>query len=67
MLLNDVLPAEYSDRRDNRGFEGIALSEDGRTLYAIMQNPLATGLPANVLPYPTPGGTASHGGTWLVE
>lgn len=40
--LRDVLPAAYSGRRDNRGFEGVALSRDGRTLYAILQNPLAT-------------------------
>ncbi|MGH9281259.1 MAG: esterase-like activity of phytase family protein, partial [Acidimicrobiales bacterium] len=42
VLLNDILPAEYSRRRDNRGFEGVAISADGLTLYAIMQNPLAT-------------------------
>ncbi len=39
--LSDVLPSEYSRRRDNRGFEGVAISPDGRTLYAVMQNPLA--------------------------
>lgn len=40
--LRDILPASYSNRRDNRGFEGLALSRDGRSLYAIVQNPLAT-------------------------
>jgi hypothetical protein len=39
--LSDILPANYSLRRDNRGFEGVAVSPDGKTLYAIMQNPLA--------------------------
>ena len=39
--LSDVLPRAYSMRRDNRGFEGVALSPDGTTLYAVMQNPLA--------------------------
>jgi hypothetical protein len=38
--LNDVLPAIYSLRRDNRGFEGVAISPDGLTLYAVVQNPL---------------------------
>lgn len=40
--LRDILPASYSSRRDNRGFEGVALSADGRTLYAVLQSPLAT-------------------------
>ncbi|MET1083710.1 MAG: esterase-like activity of phytase family protein [Burkholderiales bacterium] len=40
--LQDVLPAIYGTRRDNRGFEGIAISPDGNTLDAIVQNPLAT-------------------------
>jgi len=40
--LQDVLPAIYSTRRDNRGFEGVAISPDGETLYAVVQNPLAT-------------------------
>lgn len=38
--LSDVLPALYSARRDNRGFEGVAISPDGLTLYAVVQNPL---------------------------
>jgi len=37
----DVLPSIYSRRRDNRGFEGLALCSDGRTLYAPMQSPLS--------------------------
>ena len=42
VTLRDILPARYSDRRDNRGFEGVAISRDARSLYAIVQNPLAT-------------------------
>ncbi len=38
--LADILPAAYSTRRANRGFEGVAIN--GNTLYAIMQNSLAT-------------------------
>ncbi|MBM4021237.1 MAG: esterase-like activity of phytase family protein [Planctomycetes bacterium] len=34
------LPAAYGDRRDNRGFEGLALSSDGRRLYLLLQSPL---------------------------
>lgn len=35
----DVLPKVLSKRRSNRGFEGIAVSDDG-FLYAILQRPL---------------------------
>jgi Esterase-like activity of phytase len=35
-----VLPAIYSKRRINRGFEGLALSRDQQTLYAVLQSPL---------------------------
>lgn len=34
------IPAAYGDRRDNRGFEGLALSADGRRLFALLQSPL---------------------------
>ena len=34
------LPAAYGDRRDNRGFEGLALSPDGERLYVLLQSPL---------------------------
>jgi hypothetical protein len=36
----DSLPAIYADRRSNRGFEGLAISGDGSTLYATLQSPL---------------------------
>ncbi len=34
------LPAVYGSRRDNRGFEGLALSADGRRLLVLLQSPL---------------------------
>lgn len=36
----DSLPAVYASRRGNRGFEGLALSTDEKTLYAVLQSPL---------------------------
>jgi hypothetical protein len=36
----DNLPAVLSARRGNRGFEGLALSPDETTLYAVIQSPL---------------------------
>jgi len=35
------LPAIFSKRNSNRGFESLALSDDARFLYALVQNPLA--------------------------
>lgn len=35
-----TLPGVFGTRRQNRGFEGITLSADGKTLYAILQSPL---------------------------
>lgn len=37
----ETLPAEYSNRRRNRGFEGMALDADQGVLYAFIQTPLA--------------------------
>ena len=34
-----ILPRVLSQRRDNRGFECLALSKDGRTAYTILQSP----------------------------
>jgi hypothetical protein len=36
----DGRPTTSTGRQDNRGFEGITLSGDGKTAYAIMQDPL---------------------------
>jgi hypothetical protein len=36
----EALPAIYGKRKINRGFEGLALSSDQRTLYAVLQSPL---------------------------
>ncbi|MDZ4819798.1 MAG: esterase-like activity of phytase family protein [Planctomycetota bacterium] len=36
-----VLPEVYTRRQDNLGFEGLAISSDGRTLYAPMQSALS--------------------------
>ena len=36
----DDLPAAYADRRDNRGFEALAISPDRRRLFALLQSPL---------------------------
>jgi alkaline phosphatase len=35
-----ILPDILCQRRVNRGFENLALSRDGRTLYAILQSPM---------------------------
>ncbi len=40
MEIVDVLPAEYGSRRDNRGFEALAVSPDESRLWALMQSPL---------------------------
>jgi DNA-binding beta-propeller fold protein YncE len=38
---NETLPAVYSSRRANRGFEAVALNADDGLLYAFIQSPLA--------------------------
>ena len=38
---SETLPAEYSKRRANRGFEGMAFDSDAEILYAFIQTPLA--------------------------
>ena len=40
MEIINVLPAEYGSRRDNRGFEALAVSPDESRLWALMQSPL---------------------------
>ncbi len=37
----ESLPAILGKRKNNRGFEGLGIAPDGRTLYAIVQSPLA--------------------------
>jgi hypothetical protein len=36
----DARPTITSGRQDNRGFEGLTMSPDGKTLYAMLQDPL---------------------------
>ncbi|MDP1027998.1 esterase-like activity of phytase family protein [Sphingomonas sp. KR1UV-12] len=36
----DGYPTSASGRQDNRGFEGLTISPDGKTAYAILQDPL---------------------------
>ncbi|MFM8494239.1 MAG: esterase-like activity of phytase family protein [Planctomycetia bacterium] len=38
-VITDI-PAAYGDRRDNRGFEGLALSADAKHLFVLLQSPL---------------------------
>ncbi len=35
-----ILPAIYASRRLNKGFEGLAVTPDGHTAYAILQTPM---------------------------
>jgi len=44
--LQDVLPADYARRRDNRGFEALAVSPDESFLFAMLQSPLESAPPA---------------------
>ena len=37
----ETIPEEYNERRDNRGFEAVALDEENGIIYAFIQTPLA--------------------------
>jgi sugar lactone lactonase YvrE len=39
--VTEALPAIYAMRKGNRGFEGIALAPDGKTVYVVLQSPLS--------------------------
>lgn len=40
MEIHEVLPAAYGSRRDNRGFEALAVSPDESRLWILLQSPL---------------------------
>ena len=40
--VDDILPAVFKQRRANRGFEGIAVSDDGQTAYTLTQSPMGS-------------------------
>ena len=49
----EALPAVYGKRKINRGFEGLAVSPDEKTLFVVLQSPLlnpdtATGNPSRM-------------------
>ena len=44
--VEDSLPADFVQRRENRGFEALAVAPDGTRLYAFLQSPLADPPPA---------------------
>lgn len=44
--VQDSLPADLARRRDNRGFESLALAPDGSRLFALLQSPLEPEAPA---------------------
>ena len=41
--VHPVLPEAYAARRDNRGFESLAASPDGKRLWTMLQSPLDNG------------------------
>jgi alkaline phosphatase len=38
--VKDSLPEVFKSRRNNRGFENLALTPDGKTAYAVLQSPM---------------------------
>lgn len=41
-VVSDTLPAVFNQRRANRGFEGLAVSDDGLTAYIMTQSPMGS-------------------------
>lgn len=41
MQVEDSLPGPYAERRDNRGFEALAIAPDESRIFALVQSPLA--------------------------
>lgn len=37
----EALPAAYTLRKGNRGFEGLSITEDGKTIFIVLQSPLS--------------------------
>ncbi len=40
--VRDTLPVVFGQRRANRGFEGLAVSDDGKTAYTMTQSPMGS-------------------------
>ncbi|MGZ6096389.1 MAG: esterase-like activity of phytase family protein [Polyangiales bacterium] len=40
--VKDTLPAVFANRRSNKGFEGLAISKDGKTAYLVLQSPMGS-------------------------
>jgi len=40
MAIHEVLPAAYGERKDNRGFEALAVNADQSRLWLLLQSPL---------------------------
>ena len=67
-ISDDENPVNQTGRQANRGMEGLAISEDGKTLFGLMQSPLLqdseridmaskpTGLNCRMLKFDTEGG-----------
>jgi len=43
LKLEKILPEVYSQRVQNRGFEGVTITPDGKYMYAVLQNAIMNG------------------------